>query len=348
MSTTRGDVAGNGGMGGPLLAQAPLADNGCVSSLTVASRFGEVVEASVERLVGQCHRLYEAPPLGALARAGDSIFAVVDGVSTASIDPGRQVIARGTDAESEEDIYAEHPQLERLLRTEVTLTVIGYEDGERIFQHLPPQPPRIHTFLHRCSDDEARRFMERTDFLALLLSSGLRRSAFVPHWGLPCNRRFVADGRSAARCNHAPVASGRLMNTPLLNPPPQPRPLRNPRRWRTATVAHCPIPLRPPTMECRHTANQRTNQGRRPGAGGANYRNIMGGKVIPRRVKQATAIKTPLETPDLSCISGKFSLVRECTTGELLTRNSRGTSPLLRGWGREVAQGPRRRERRLM
>ncbi len=156
----------------PLARGHLLTDNGCVSSLTVASRFGEVVEASVERLVGQCHRLYEAPPLGALARAGDSIFAVVDGVSTASIDPGRQVIARGADAESEEDVYAEHPQLERLLRTEVTLTVIGYEDGEQLFQHLPPLPPRIHTFLHRCSDDETRRFMERTDFLALLLSSG--------------------------------------------------------------------------------------------------------------------------------------------------------------------------------
>ncbi len=144
-----------------------------VASVVEASRFGEVVEASVERVVGQCHHLYDAPPLGALVRIGRVVFAIVDGISTGAIDPGRQVIARGADADSEEEVYAVHPQLERLLRTQVTLAVVGHREGERIRQHLPAQPPRIHTFLHRCADDEAREFMERSDFLRLLLDSGL-------------------------------------------------------------------------------------------------------------------------------------------------------------------------------
>ena len=143
------------------------------TGVAAQSKFGEVVEASVVRLVGQCHRLYDAPPLGALVRAGDAVFAVVDGVATAALDPGRQIIARGADADSEEDVYARHPQLERLLRTQVTLTVVGCRDGERLLQHLPPLPPRIHTFLHRCSGDETRAFMQHADFLALLLQSAL-------------------------------------------------------------------------------------------------------------------------------------------------------------------------------
>ncbi|MDE2837537.1 MAG: hypothetical protein OXL97_08525 [Chloroflexota bacterium] len=136
-------------------------------------KFGEVVEASVDRVVGQCHTLYGAPPLGTLVRVGSSLFAVVDGVSTAALDPGRRVIARGAELASESDVYAENPQLERLLRTDVTLTVVGHEEGGRFFQHLPPLPPRIHTFLYACSGAEVRAFMERSDWTALVLASAL-------------------------------------------------------------------------------------------------------------------------------------------------------------------------------
>ncbi|MEX2599715.1 MAG: hypothetical protein WD533_08675, partial [Dehalococcoidia bacterium] len=128
----------------------------------------EVVEASVDRLVGQCHRLYDAPPLGTLVRAGDSTFAVVEGIATTALDPARRVIARGADADTEEDVYREHPQLERLLRTDVTLAVVGHREASEVRQYLPPQPPRIHTFLYTCSSEEVREFMRRLDFLHLL------------------------------------------------------------------------------------------------------------------------------------------------------------------------------------
>ncbi len=127
----------------------------------------------MDSVVGQCHTLYDAPPLGTLVRVGGSLFAVVDGVNTAALDPGRRVIARGAELASESDVYAENPQLERLLRTDVTLTVVGHEDGGRYFQHLPPLPPRIHTFLYACSGSEVRGFMERSDWTALVLSSAL-------------------------------------------------------------------------------------------------------------------------------------------------------------------------------
>ena len=143
------------------------------------SRFGEVVEASVERLVGQCHQLYKAPPLGTLVRAGaqgtdarDAVFAIVAGVATASLDPTRRVIARGADAESEEEVYREHPQLGQLLRTDVTLTVVGHQDGGTVHHYLPPLPPRIHTFLHTCTPEEVRAFTASLDFVPLLAGTG--------------------------------------------------------------------------------------------------------------------------------------------------------------------------------
>ncbi len=131
-----------------------------------------MVEASVDGLIGQCHRLYLAPSLGTLVRAGEDIYAVVSGVATSALDPSRRVIARGAEAETEADVYAEHPQLERLLRTDVTLAVLGHREGGEVHQYLPPLPPRVHTFLYTCPADEVREFMGRFDLVALLVWAG--------------------------------------------------------------------------------------------------------------------------------------------------------------------------------
>jgi hypothetical protein len=147
-----------------------------MTSPTAAARFGEVVEASVERLVAQCHQLYKSPALGTLVRAGSSdggqsaVYGVVSGVETASLDPSRRAVARGAGAASEEEIYREHPQLEQLLRTDVTVTVLGHVNGTSLNQYLPPLPPRVHTFMYACASDEVRRFTKRLDFLTLLTS----------------------------------------------------------------------------------------------------------------------------------------------------------------------------------
>lgn len=145
---------------------------------SLAGRFGEVVEASVEQLIGQCHQLYEAPPLGALVRAGDGVFGVVSGIVTSALDPSRRVIARGQDAASEAEVYAAHPQLERLLRTDVTITTVGHcEAGGPVRQYLPAQPPRIHTFLYQTTPEEVRWFFgggstPSLDFVPLLVGWG--------------------------------------------------------------------------------------------------------------------------------------------------------------------------------
>lgn len=145
-----------------------------MNSLQESSRFGEVIESSIEILKGQCHTLYNSPALGSLVRIGESVFGVVDGISTGSIDPSRGVIARGQNANSEEQIYEDHPQLEQLMRTTISISIIGFREGNRIHQYLPSLPPRIHSFIYTCSASEIREFMASVDFLVLLLRSNTR------------------------------------------------------------------------------------------------------------------------------------------------------------------------------
>lgn len=145
-----------------------------VPNSVVKGRIGEVVEATLDRVVAQCYVLYGAPSLGTLVRIGqeNSIYGVVSGVVTSSLDPSRRVIARGGDVEVEEEVYRENPQLERLLRTDVEVMVVGHIDEDRqLRQYLPPLPPRVHAFVYVCTAEEARGFTERLEFLSLLTSA---------------------------------------------------------------------------------------------------------------------------------------------------------------------------------
>lgn len=143
------------------------------ASHTADGRFGEVVEASITHLLVQAHALYEAPPLGALVRAGD-VYGVVDAIETGSLDPGRRVIARGADAADEAALHAAHPQLEHLLHTSVGVTVTGFAAPDGVRHHLPPRPPRVHSFAHASDASAARAFATgdggRFGFVSLLLA----------------------------------------------------------------------------------------------------------------------------------------------------------------------------------
>ncbi len=133
-------------------------------------KVAEVVEATSTTFTAQCYTLYGAPPLGALIRAGDPpVYAVVHNLTTAALDPGRRAVARGAEEATEDDVYRSNPQLARLLATHLEALVVGYADGDRLRQSLPPAPPRIHAFVHAPSDDEVVRFTDRLDFLRLLV-----------------------------------------------------------------------------------------------------------------------------------------------------------------------------------
>jgi hypothetical protein len=141
----------------------------------LSNKIGEVIEASTGEFVAECYELHTPPPLGSLVRTTDGdieIYGIVCNAATESIDPGRRPVARGKDDSEEENIYRQHPQLSRLLRTTFESLAIGHGQGDEIHHYLPPRPPRVHSFVYLCEKDEVRRFTQSLDFLSILLNSG--------------------------------------------------------------------------------------------------------------------------------------------------------------------------------
>lgn len=144
--------------------------------MTEEQRVGEVIEASTTGFVAQCYELYEIPPLGSLVKTKDSsveLYGIVYNATTTSLEPGRRPIARGKDEKNEEEIYRSSPQLMKLLRSEFGALVVGHKKDKKLYHHLPPQPARIHSFVHLCSPQEVKEFGQSFDFLNILLNARL-------------------------------------------------------------------------------------------------------------------------------------------------------------------------------
>jgi hypothetical protein len=139
-------------------------------------RVGEVIQAATTGFTAQCYELYQMPPLGSLVKTGDSsaeLYGIVYNAATTSLEPGRRPIARGKDEESQEAIYRSSPQLAKLLKSEFEALVVGYREGDKFYQYLPPKPARIHGFVYLCPPDEVRDFSKSLDFLNIILNAHL-------------------------------------------------------------------------------------------------------------------------------------------------------------------------------
>jgi hypothetical protein len=140
-------------------------------------KIGEVIESSTGQFVAECYELHSPPPLGRLVKTSDSdvqIYGVVCNAATESVDPGRRPIARGKDEATEEGIYRQNPQLSKLLRTTFDTLVVGHSvEAQRAvpLQYLPPRPPRVHSFVYLCENDEVCSFTQSLDFLTVLLNA---------------------------------------------------------------------------------------------------------------------------------------------------------------------------------
>jgi len=143
----------------------------------LSDKIGEVIEASTGQFVAECYELHTPPPLGSLVKTSDGaveIYGVVCNAATESIEPNRRPIARGKEEATEENIYRQHPQLSKLLRTTFDTLIIGHSVGAQRavpLHYLPPRPPRVHSFVYLCEQDEVCRFTQSLDFLPILLGT---------------------------------------------------------------------------------------------------------------------------------------------------------------------------------
>ena len=141
------------------------------SDMAGGQRVGEVVEASTSRFVVQCHELYGAPPLGSLVRSEGGVYGVVAEVTTQSLDPGRRAVAMGRGEDSAEAVYRRHPQLTRLMSTELEAVVVAHRSGGELSRFLAPTPPRIHEIVHACGGPELVEVAGDLELLPSLLAS---------------------------------------------------------------------------------------------------------------------------------------------------------------------------------
>mgnify|MGYP001231442226 CR=1 FL=1 len=146
--------------------------------MNINKRIGEVVESSSLQFTVQCYDLYKSPNIGTLVKCGSDpqLFGIVYDVSNKSMDPARRPVPRGRNENKEEEVYLSNPQLNRLLITEVNCVLVGYQSVDEINQSPVSLPPRIHSFVIECSDEELKRFSSCLDFLPLLLESPVLNS----------------------------------------------------------------------------------------------------------------------------------------------------------------------------
>ncbi len=140
----------------------------------------EVLESRTTGWVAQCRELHCAPPFGSFVRtpnalpddaAREVIYGVVSHIETLPFEANRRPLALWT---SESDMDARHPQIGKLLRTTFEVRCVGWTRGENqiIHQSLPPQPPRLHSFVVRCERNDIESFTQKHDWIRLLFDSG--------------------------------------------------------------------------------------------------------------------------------------------------------------------------------
>ena len=181
-----------------------------VTSMETRRRVGEVIVSHTERVEVQCYELHSPPPLGALLRIGSpAVYAVVRDIWHEPLDPSRPLAARGADLETEDEIYAQNPQLRSVLTTRFTATVTGYADGLDIRQGLPSVPPNLHSFVFRCEDAEVASFVRQLQFLRLLIADGSLTADLAMTAFLQRSSETVADRRGFL------IRAGRMLATEL-------------------------------------------------------------------------------------------------------------------------------------
>jgi hypothetical protein len=136
------------------------------------NKIAEIIEASTAQFTAQSYELYELPPLGGLVKAND-IYGIVCLAETAGLDTSRKPLARGKDEATEQAVYSASPQLSKLLRSSFTAAAVGYKEGDKVYQYLPPTPARLHSFVYLCPPEEVKDFSKSFSFLNILLNGAL-------------------------------------------------------------------------------------------------------------------------------------------------------------------------------
>lgn len=140
---------------------------------TNQTEFGEVLESSITTWRAQSWQWDAIPEFGSLVTAtsnGRTIFGIIYDISTNPTDSIRQPVAY---QKTEEELLKEQPQIFEFLTTSFSCIAIGYLENGQILYNLPPQPPKMHTFVHYATQEQYEQCFASEQFLYLLFNSTL-------------------------------------------------------------------------------------------------------------------------------------------------------------------------------
>jgi hypothetical protein len=133
--------------------------------------FSEVIESSLQTWTGQSWSWDTFPTFGSLntiITPQRTWFGLVYQVNTGSTDPGRTPFAY---QKTEKELLAEQPQIFEFLKTTFSCLALGFMEKEHILYQVPPEPPKIHAFIHKSSGQLSKQFFASSAYLPLLFAS---------------------------------------------------------------------------------------------------------------------------------------------------------------------------------
>lgn len=142
-----------------------------MSNARSSQPFAEVIASSLATYTAQCWKWDTAPEFGSLVSTshGDhTIWGIVSNIETGSSDAQRYPFPY---QKTEEELKAEHPQIFEFLATTFQVTIVAYQQNERIFYTLPAQPAKIHSFVSPASVESCTRFFSSPSFLPPLFAA---------------------------------------------------------------------------------------------------------------------------------------------------------------------------------
>ncbi len=130
--------------------------------------FAEIIESSLNGWLAQSWQWDRFPLFGSLisiTQQKRTLIGLVHHVKTGSMDPSRYPFAY---QKTEEELRREQPQIFEFLKTTFSCIFLGYQENNRLFYTLAPEPAKIHGFVEQAESEICRHFFDNADYLHLL------------------------------------------------------------------------------------------------------------------------------------------------------------------------------------
>ena len=130
--------------------------------------FAEIIKSSLDDFVAQTWQWDNFPQFGSVVVTENEkrqTFAIVYDIQTGSLDPIHTPMAY---QKTENELKTELPHIFEFLKTTFSCLTIGYEENEKYFYQLSPEPPKIHTFVSHPKTEQLQKIFQNPLYLHVL------------------------------------------------------------------------------------------------------------------------------------------------------------------------------------